>query len=116
MKIENIFPAFGVRISGINLHDPISAQDWMTIEHAWRTRGLLFFSEQYELPYEKQVAFCNRLAPVLPGSGTQPGNPYERISNVYDKIAPENPLSYHMDYGFLEHPLDAVCLYPLVVP
>jgi alpha-ketoglutarate-dependent taurine dioxygenase len=116
MKIEPITLALGSRITGIDLRNPISQADWNAIESAWRTSGLLLFPDQYELPFESQVSICDRLAPVVPGSGTQPGNPYERISNVYDKIAPENVLSFHMDYGFLEHPLDGVSLYPLVLP
>jgi taurine dioxygenase len=116
MKIEYVSRALGARISNIDLNDEISAADLVVIDALWRTRHLLIFSDQHNLSVERQIALCSHFAPVVFGTGARFGRTYEVVSNTPGHLSPEAKFSYHMDYCYLEHPLDGISLYAMAIP
>lgn len=114
MEIEPLSPNIGARLTGIDLRQPLSAADRVRIDEAWAAHHLLSIPGQ-DLEPDHQVEFCTKFGAVL--SEQQTGFRYVHISNKRDDgILKEGFYSYHIDFSFLDCPVDAICLYGMKVP
>jgi taurine dioxygenase len=117
MKIDNLTPAIGSEIHGINLADPDQvlqhAEDLRTI---LAERQVIFFRDQ-DLTPEAQVRFAKIFGRVEPVSSTfpaHPENPYVEL--LVSQGTRTGTDIWHADLTWQTSPPAGACLYAVDVP
>lgn len=114
LHIAPLSPALGARVEGVDLAAPLAREDGDAVLEAWRRFHLLVFPAQRLTP-DEQVAFCRRFGTVQ-AEGPD-GASFNRVSNLADTgILEESRISFHVDFSFVEHPVEAICLYAEALP
>lgn len=113
MKITPLSSHSGAKITGIDITQPLSASELEQLLAAWRQYHLLVLPEQQGLTEQQQLAFCRYFGPIMPNTSN---TEVTVVSNVQSGFTHEGRLSWHMDLAFTPAPIEAICLFGLVLP
>ena len=109
---EDLPGPIGTEVRGIDLREPLQADQVEQLRDAFDRRHLLLFRGQTVTGVE-QVAFCRHFGPISPESR----DGYAYVSNVHpDGILREGAIRFHSDLAFTPDPVHALCLHALEVP
>jgi len=113
MHITPISEHTGARISGLDLGKPLSDEERNDLMSAWHQYHLFVFPDQINLTEQQQIDFCRYFGPImLNTAGTEIGV----VSNKQSGFTHPGKLSWHMDLAFTPTPIEALCLYAMVLP
>lgn len=96
--------ALGAEIRGLDLREPIEAEELATLRRLFDGRGLLLFRDQ-AISESDQLRICAHFRPVC--------EPVAWISNVVPGFHPEGRLEWHSDYAFTPHPMLGLSLHAI---
>jgi len=121
LKITPLPHRIGARVTGIDLSQGLTREEWSKIEKAWNTYHALVFPNQKNLSTEEHVALLARFGPVL--EERIPGDKHSFVSNADGKGTDEmnqgyreGELTAHMDYTYTPYPADVISLYAVAIP
>jgi taurine dioxygenase len=108
----------GALVDGVDLAQPLAAEQIATIRDLWLKHQVLAFPGQ-QLQLEQLECFASTLGPfgVDPYFNCVPGHPH--VAQVRREANEQTPLfaeTWHSDWSFLEHPPAATVLYGDVIP
>lgn len=113
MKIKAISRYCGAEITNVDLTSPLSSDELDQLLDAWRQYHLLVLPNQQLLTESQQLNFCKYFGPIMPNTRN---TEVSVVSNVQSGFTHEGRLSWHMDLAFTPNPIEAICLFGLVVP
>ena len=64
IHFERRHPLFFAEVNGVDLREPLSENDWLTISNGFNEHAILLFRDQL-LSDEQHVAFSERFGPVI---------------------------------------------------
>jgi taurine dioxygenase len=112
MELRDLPCPFGTEVRGVDLREPLDADQVEQLRGVFDRRHLLLFPEEAVTGAE-QVAFCRHFGPISPES--RDGFAY--VSNVHPAgILREGAIRFHSDLAFTSDPVHALCLHALEVP
>ena len=115
MRLRQLSPALGAMVEGIDLLDA-GEDDWDALRRAlFETHHLLLFRGQ-ELTDDEHAAVAARFGALASEGFVEP-----EVVKFVSNHRPDGALgsiaaSWHIDYGFFEHPYEAISLYGLEIP
>jgi taurine dioxygenase len=116
--------AIGAEIRGVNLAQPLDDATFAAVEHAYNTRGVIFFRDQGLTPFQ-QVAFTRLFGEVefniFGERWSVPGNPeIVVISNITEENRPVGVRrageNWHSDMCYTARPPRGTMLYAIEIP
>ena len=113
MKIVPLSSHSGAEITDVDLTRSLSERELDQLMVAWRDYHLLVLPEQCGLTEQQQLAFCRYFGPIMPNTSN---TEVTVVSNVESGFTHEGRLSWHMDLAFTPAPIEAICLFGLVLP
>lgn len=113
MIISPISDHTGARITELDLARPMSDEEVGQLILAWQQYKLLVFPDQVELSEKHQLDFCRHFGPIMPNTAN---TEIAVVSNVQSGFTHQGRLSWHMDLVFTPMPIEAICLYGMVLP
>ena len=117
MEVNELSPAVGVEIKGVDLRQPLPADTAASLGRLFAERWLLLFRDQ-ELSEADQLRFVASLGPVSdalppPALDNSIGTGYYLSSEYADG---QGELRLHSDHCFRDEPLRGISLYAEAVP
>ena len=115
MRLRQLSPALGAMVEDIDLLDA-GEDDWDALRRAlFETHHLLLFRGQ-ELTDDEHAAVAARFGALASEGFVEP-----EVVKFVSNHRPDGALgsiaaSWHIDYGFFEHPYEAISLYGLEIP
>jgi taurine dioxygenase len=118
MKVVRQPAACGALVHGVDLRQPLTAEQSAAIRSAWLDHQVLAFVEQ-QLQIEDIERFAQTIGPfgVDPYFRAVPGHPHvAQVRREPDEQTPIFAESWHSDWSFLERPPAATVLYGDIIP
>ena len=115
MEVTRLSPALGATIGGVDLSRPISDRDRDGLVHALVEHQLLHVPGQH-LDDDQHAAAVRLFGPLAVEGFGDAASEVGFVSNQPGGILGSTAASWHIDYGFFEHPYEAISLYGLAVP
>jgi taurine dioxygenase len=115
VEVEQLSPVLGARVTGVDLR-ALTRDDRSTLRTAMRRHHLLAFPDQV-LTDDEHVALAAVFGAVADeGFGDRRG-PVGFVSNVRpDGTLGSTGASFHIDFGFFEHPYEMISLAAVELP
>ncbi|MBT5048628.1 MAG: TauD/TfdA family dioxygenase [Rhodospirillaceae bacterium] len=127
IEIVPLSDAIGAEIRGLDLREPLSDEDFRSVEQAWFEHLIILFRDQ-DLSYDHQRNFAARFGEVAKRGGDR-GSDAEKaegegvmlVTNIRENgkpigTLPDGEMMFHSDTPYTENPLKATMLYALEVP
>jgi alpha-ketoglutarate-dependent taurine dioxygenase len=117
VRLENLSPALGVEVHGVDLSKPLDDAVVQALRQAYQDRLLLLFRGQHLSP-ENHVRAAGLFGPVLDEFAD--GSSHSLVSNLDRKayiggVANDQELSFHSDYTNTDSPIWGLSLYSIEV-
>jgi taurine dioxygenase len=124
MSMRAIVPQIGIEVLGVDLAEPLGADDFAAIRRAWVDHTILLIRDQGHLRPEHLIAFARRFGDLDEHDQPQyclPGYPeVAMVSNVKEGGryvgAPKAGRQWHSDAQYLRRPPSASLLWAKEVP
>jgi taurine dioxygenase len=115
MRVTPLPGALGALVDQIDLNDPLSGAARDELVAAFLKNHLLLFRGQ-ELTDEQHVELARTFGPIV-GEALDGSKTVNFVSNTRPgEIPGSSPAAWHIDFGFFEHPYEAISLYGLEIP
>jgi taurine dioxygenase len=114
MRVTPLPGALGALVDQIDLTAPLSSAVREEIVDAFLRNHLLLFRGQ-ELTDEQHVELVRTVGPIV-GEALNGSKIVNLVSNRPGQISGTNAAAWHIDFGFYEHPYDAISLYGVEIP
>jgi taurine dioxygenase len=111
MELSPASPALGTVVRGVDLREPLGADDLATLRAELARAWLLHFPAQ-ALDDEQHVAAVAQFGPVA----REGGNAVGFVSNAPNGVLGAGAACFHSDYAFTDDPYLFLSLYGLEVP
>jgi len=116
IEVEPLTGRIGAVISGVALHDPLSAEVTAAVRTALVRHKVIFFRDQ-QLNAKSQVAFAKQFGPVTTAHPTVPSLPGEPEVLDLDYSRSEGRANnWHTDVTFVDRPPLGSVLHALTIP
>jgi len=128
ITVTPLSKACGAEISGIDMRDPLSAEDAAAIHRAWLDHQVIVLRGQTDITPAHQKIFCGYFGQIgaynRPKERQHPKYASDEImlvSNVREDgrvigAHPDGEMMWHTDTSYLRHPHKATTLYGVEVP
>ena len=121
--IRKLSEPLGAAITGVDLRNPLSAEDFAVIHQAWLENVIIVFPEQ-DIVEDEQERFCRNFGELeLVRSARAVGSDHPSvmmITNVRDTGKPtaleDGEMMFHYDQCYYEQPCMGSTLYAMEVP
>jgi len=111
MELSPASPVLGTVVRGVDLRDPLAADDLAALQAALATSYLLHFPAQ-DLSDDEHVAAVAQFGPIA----HEGGQPVGFVSNAPDGVLGSAAACFHIDYGFTDDPYLFLSLFGLEIP
>jgi taurine dioxygenase len=117
LSFHPLSTALGAEVRGIDLSQPLSADDTELLMRGFHAFSLLLFKDQH-LTEDQQVRFSAMFGrPSRQGAIQKSAAAITYVSNVRaDGTFGEGELPFHSDQTYYDHPMKAIMLYGIDVP
>lgn len=126
--IRPLSPALGAEITGIDLRQEMTDEQYAVVEQAWYDHLLILFRNQ-DISIDQQRAFSSRFGPLSVRSrnrrvtpeAAEYGGDVMLVTNVRKDgkpigSLPDGEMMFHSDTPYFERPCKATVLYAIEVP
>jgi taurine dioxygenase len=126
--IRPLSSALGVEITGVDLREEVTDEDFALIEKAWFENLVILFRNQ-DLTIEQQRSFSGRFGPLsirarkqgVTPEAAEYGGDVMLVTNVRKDgkpigSLPDGEMMFHSDTPYFERPCKATVLYAMEVP
>ena len=118
MKVEKVAGALGAEISGVDLGEDLSNEEFDAIHKAFLEHQVIFFRDQTGLSPDQQKSFARRFGTLNIHPYVDPMEGHPEIIEIIKE--PEDKLNFgggwHSDMSFLEAPALGSVLHAIEIP
>jgi taurine dioxygenase len=111
IRVTPATPCLGAEVSGVDLAQPLSAEQWTEVHDAFLRHIVLFFRGQKKLSPEEQTRFGRLFGPlhIHPAAPSVPGHPEVMIIRTQKDSKFNNGENWHSDVSCdVEPPLGSI--------
>ncbi|HZP29293.1 MAG TPA: TauD/TfdA family dioxygenase, partial [Acidimicrobiia bacterium] len=111
IEVTPVTPAIGAQVDGLDLREPLSAEQRDEVQDALMRHLVLFFREQ-DLTEDQQLAFASNFGPPVSASINKARDPDALLFVTLEDSADSPPQSdrWHTDVAFVAEPPDIAVL------